>query len=241
GITEGWGGAPPVGSATDVRPSRQDATGGTQAALSFPEIQPTAPRPQPAAGTLAINPLGQLRATYIVAEGPGGLMIVDQHRAHERVLYDDLESANEGATPPVQRLVMPATVHLGRREAELLERNLDAFTGIGVEVEPFGSDTFVVRGMPAIMAKLDPEELLRDLLEELSAQPTGGEISLPREAILAAAACHSAIKAGTPLAPQEMVELLDRLARSSRPYTCPHGQPIIMSITNFELDRRFQR
>jgi DNA mismatch repair protein MutL len=216
------------------------ASATTQAALSFPQPA-SAPRAQPAPGTLTISPLGQLRATYIIAESAGGLLIIDQHRAHERVLYDRMDSPNEGSAPAAQRLVMPATIHLGRREAELLEHNLDAFAAVGMEVEPFGSDTFVVRAMPAVMGKSDPQTLLRDLLEELGAQPSAGRLALPKEAILAAAACHGAIKAGEPLAPQEMVELLGRLARSSRPYTCPHGQPIIMSITNFELDRRFQR
>ena len=231
--------------ATFTRPQMQigSAAPASQAALALPqtETRPPAHTPQPVGGALAITPLGQLRATYIIAQSAAGLMIVDQHRAHERVLYDLIESANEGAAPAVQRLVMPATVHLGRREAELLERNLDTFKALGLEVEPFGSDTFVVRAMPATMAKADPQTLLRDLLEELTAQSPAGQLTLPREAVFAAAACHSAVKAGTALAPQEMVELLDRLARSSRPYTCPHGQPIIMSITNFELDRRFQR
>jgi len=222
-----------------VRPEGP-ASAATQPALSFPQPG-RVPGPQPATGTLTISPLGQLRATYIIAESAGGLMIVDQHRAHERILYDQMDSATEGSVPAAQRLVMPATIHLGRREAELLEHNLDAFAALGMEVEPFGSDTFVLRAMPAVMAKSDPQTLLRDLLEELGAQPSAGQLALPKEAILAAAACHAAVKAGQPLAPQEMVELLDRLARSSRPYTCPHGQPIIMSITNFELDRRFQR
>lgn len=216
-----------------------DASAPAQRAFSFPQTM--SPHTQPAPAGLTIAPLGQIRATYIIAESPAGLMIVDQHRAHERVLYDQMEAASEDSAPSVQRLVMPATVHLGRREAELLERNLDSFAAIGVEVEPFGSDTFVVRATPAVMAKSDPQALLRDLLEELSDQPTAEQLALPKEAIIAAAACHSAIKAGQGLAPAEMVELLDQLARSSRPYTCPHGQPIIMSITNFELDRRFQR
>jgi DNA mismatch repair protein MutL len=223
-------------------PMRGESVGASpaQSAFSFP--QPTAtPRPQVAAAGLTIAPLGQVRATYIVAESPAGLMIVDQHRAHERVLYERLEAASAGAAPAMQRLVMPVTVHLGRREAELLEHNLAAFQAIGMEVEPFGADTFVVRAVPATMAKAEPPALLRDLLEELAAQPASGSLALPKEAILAAAACHAAIKTGEALAPQEMAELLDALTRSSRPYTCPHGQPIIMSITNFELDRRFQR
>ena len=236
-LTAGAPSAPLGGSRARLE---SPAAAAAQAALAFPQQAP-APRPQQGSTPLTISPLGQLRATYIIAESPAGLMIVDQHRAHERVLYDRMESANEQSAPAVQRLVMPATVHLGRREAELLEHNLEAFAGIGMEVEPFGSDTFVVRAMPALMAKFDPQTLLRDLLEELGAQPSAGQLALPKEAILAAAACHAAIKAGEPLAPQEMVELLDRLSRSSRPFTCPHGQPIIMSITNFELDRRFQR
>jgi DNA mismatch repair protein MutL len=213
-----------------------------QSTFSFPQpAHAPAPMPQPQPGSLSIVPLGQLRATYIIAESNAGLMIVDQHRAHERVLFDRLAAAGDRAAPAAQRLVMPVTVHLGRREAELLEHNLEAFAGIGMEIEPFGSDTFVLRAMPAIMSKADPQTLLHDLIEELSAQPSAGQLALPKEAVLAVAACHAAIKAGQPLAPQEMVELLDRLAHSSRPYTCPHGQPIIMSITNFELDRRFQR
>jgi DNA mismatch repair protein MutL len=211
-----------------------------QPTLDFPAVAAPASPAQTAAG-LALTPLGQVRATYIIAENADGLMIVDQHRAHERVLFERLETDSAGAQPASQGLVMPLTVHLGRREAELLERNLETFAAVGMTIEPFGADAFVVRAMPALMAKADPEVLLRDLLEELAGRPSGQRLDLPREAILAAAACHAAIKAGTRLAPQEMVELLDGLARSARPFTCPHGQPIIMTITNFELDRRFQR
>ena len=218
----------------------QASAAAPQRTLSFPHPAVTAPRAQPSPA-LAFAPLGQVRATYIIAENAGGLMIVDQHRAHERVLYDQLTAQSGDGSPASQGLMMPLTVHLGRREAELLERSLDTFAAIGMQVEAFGSDAFVVRTMPALMAKADPEELLRDLLEKLGSQPSSKQLELPREAILAAAACHGAITAGAALAPQEMVELLDALARSSRPYTCPHGQPIIMSITNFELDRRFQR
>jgi len=195
----GAGSAPPPSPRMPMR-SESPGVSLAQSAFSFPQAVAT-PRAQAAVAALTIAPLGQVRATYIVAESAAGLMIVDQHRAHERVLYDRLEAASNGAAPAMQRLVMPVTVDLGRREAELL----------------------------------------RDLLEELAAQPSTGSLALPKEAILATAACHAAIKAGEALAPQEMAELLDALTRSSRPYTCPHGQPIIMSITNFELDRRFQR
>ncbi|HUT74087.1 MAG TPA: DNA mismatch repair endonuclease MutL [Armatimonadota bacterium] len=238
GAALGAGAAPPATFGGTGRGPTSAAP--AQPTLDFPAGAAPAPPAQTAVG-LVLAPLGQVRATYIIAENADGLMIVDQHRAHERVLFERLETDSAGAQPASQGLVMPLTVHLGRREAELLERNLETFAAVGMTIEPFGGDAFVVRAMPALMAKADPEVLLRDLLEELAGRPSGQRLDLPREAILAAAACHAAIKAGTRLAPQEMVELLDGLARSTRPFTCPHGQPIIMTITNFELDRRFQR
>ena len=213
------------------------AGGGSQAELGLEAPAATAPSPAPGGAPGGLRALGQLYQTFIVAESPQGLLIIDQHRAHERVLYERL--AAQGASAQGQRLVMPVTVHFSHAEADLLEQHLEALRGMGLEVEPFGSGSFVVRGVPAAMARQDPEGLLREVVAAL--QAPGSQASLPRERMLAGMACQGAVKAGQALAPHELGELVTDLAACRQAYTCPHGHPVVMTIAAWELARKFNR
>ena len=183
--------------------------------------------------------LAQARNMYIVAQSPQGVLLIDQHVAHERVLYDQL--ANMGGDVHVQRLMMPLTLALGRREALVLENKLEDLRSLGFDIEPFGKDTFVVRSVPALIAEKNYEQILRDTIEELTELTLAKRLMVQREAILATTACKMAIKAGDHLSPEEMARLVADLRHTSNPYLCPHGRPIVVCISNRELDKMFGR
>jgi DNA mismatch repair protein MutL len=192
--------------------------------------------------TIALTALGQLRGTYILAESQEGLVVVNQHRAHERILFEGLKRASEAAPPEKQALVAAPAIGLSHREAAVIEQHLDDLKGLGFELEPFGSGSFRLRAVPQLLARLDAEQLVRDIAEELASAPHGDLRQLaPHERLLASVVCHSALRAGQAMSQPEMQKLLDDLSETEKPFTCPHGSPIIMTISNFELDRKFNR
>ena len=183
--------------------------------------------------------LVQARNMYIVAQGPKGILLLDQHIVHERILYDQL--ANAGGDMEVQRLMMPFTLSLGRREALVLENKLDDLRSLGFDIEPFGKDAFVVRAVPALIAEKNYEQILRDTIEELTELTLAKRLMIHREAVLATSACKMAVKAGDRLSYDEMARLLSDLRQTSNPYLCPHGRPIVVCISNRDLDKMFGR
>ncbi|HUV04227.1 MAG TPA: DNA mismatch repair endonuclease MutL [Armatimonadota bacterium] len=183
--------------------------------------------------------LAQARNMYIVAQSPQGLLLIDQHVAHERILYDEL--TNMGTDVHAQRLMMPLTLELGRREAMVLESKLADLRSLGFDIEPFGKDTFVVRSVPALIAEKNYEQILRDTIEELTELTLAKRLMVQREAILVTTACKMAVKAGDHLSSEEMVRLVADLRHTSNPYLCPHGRPIVVCISNRELDKMFGR
>jgi DNA mismatch repair protein MutL len=188
-----------------------------------------------------LRPLAQLRQTYILAESAQGLLLVDQHRAQERILYERFTQARLSRQSSSQVLLEPASVQLGPREATSLAEQLDDLSAFGFEIEAFGSDSFLVRSVPAALARDDPAAVVRDLAEDLAAEAGVSSLERRRERLLVTLSCHSAVKAGDALSYEETVELLDALTATARPYTCPHGWPIVMTISNFEIDRKFNR
>lgn len=195
----------------------------------LPDLQP------PLAG---LRPICQVWRSYLIVEGPNGLLIVDQHLAHERVLFDRLRT--RAAPVAQQRLAVPATLQVSHREALLGEELLPELAALGFEIEPFGRDAFVVRATPALVPAGREAELLRALLDEL-ATSRQSERAVPREQLLALTACKSAIKKGTPLAAEEIRQLVEDWQATDQPYTCPHGCPIAVEIGYQELLRRFKR
>lgn len=186
-------------------------------------------------------PLRQIRNTYILAESDEGLLIVDQHRAHERVLLSKTLQRRHGQTEGVQRLVVPVALDLSHREAVTLESNLELLSDLAFELEPFGRDAYLVRAVPTALARSDYEQTIRDLIDELVTGDSTRHYEARRQDLLAMMACKAAIKAGDPLREPEIAALLADLMTTENPYICPHGQPIIVSISNLEMDRRFER
>ncbi len=213
---------------------------------TFLTAPPAAVAPPPTTGLRAV---GQFHGVYLVAEGRDALLVINQHRAHERVIFEGL--MRNFRRVDAQRLVLPATVHLGHREAAVLDALLDDLLGFGFDVEPMSGQSYLVRAVPGVLATQNPEAVLRDIVADLDAgiqiaaftpdDPAQRAVEEGRRRLLASIACKAAIKAGKLLAPEEQRELLDRLQQTAQPTTCPHGGPIIMTISQYELDRKFIR
>ncbi len=197
-------------------------------------------RPE-AAGWPAIRLLGQCALTYLVGEAGGDLVLIDQHAAHERVLFERLMQRRATGGVEAQGLVAPAVVELSPPEAALLAELRPALGEVGFEVEPFGPRAVRLLAVPAIAAGRAPEELFRACLTDLgdARGPHAAQDRVERLAI--ATACHTAIRAGDPLDGQTMRALLDDLARTRDPYSCFHGRPTMVRVPGRELERWFYR
>ena len=203
------------------------------------EVQPAA---RPYAEMLeGFQVLGQLDRTYIIASSLRGLLIIDQHVAHERVLYEKLTVLRQRQPVPVQHLLTPLVFHLDRRAATLLGEHLQEIQDMGFLLEPFGSDSVVLRGVPAWLGQRNVEALVRDLLDEISELGVQRRLPLTDETLVATTACKMAVKAGDALSHAEMTHLLQELAETENPYLCPHGRPVVLVLSIEELERRFKR
>ena len=182
-----------------------------------------------------LEPLGQLHNAYVVARSREGLLVVDQHAAHEQVLFERLAGTGER-----QPLSPPLRVELTAREAELLEPFLVQLADLGFELEPFGGHAFLLRSIPAPLADQEPRALLEALLDELPACRRLDPEAV-RERLAMKAACTAAVKAGDILTLEQMRALLRDLEAAWSPATCPHGRPAFVLLTVEELERRFMR
>ena len=183
--------------------------------------------------------VGQVAATYLVAEGPDGLYLVDQHAAHERVLYEQYLSLRKDSIAS-QSLLEPVTVDLSPASASLLNDQLDILEGLGFQVEVFGAQTFLVRAVPSLLAGIDPGAALRVVVEDFEEDET--PLGTEHEAKLIARICkRAAIKAGQVLSVEEQRELLVGLEACRSPRTCPHGRPTMIHLSVDLLERQFGR
>jgi DNA mismatch repair protein MutL len=185
--------------------------------------------------------LGQIADTFIVAENDSALLIIDQHVAHERVLYERLRDSRGAAPIEVQTLLTPETLHLDRKTAELIAEKLDELKTVGYDLERFGGDSFLVRTVPAAVRGRSAMQLLRDLAEELADGTASGCLVPARDEILILCSCKMAVKAGDKLGHAEMERLVQDLALTENPYLCPHGRPITVVMPKSDLMRRFKR
>ncbi len=212
-------------------------TGDTEA-IRAPAFQ-VPERPDPAARALPpLRVLGQLAQMYIIAEGPDGLYLIDQHAAHERVMYDRLMAQKTAAQTPVQQLLEPLPVELTPLQMSTLEEALDDLAALGFEIEPFGEDTCLVRAVPADIAGNDIATVLRDALNELGQEPPP---PVQGHRVTAVVACHGAVRAGKILTYEEMRALVEQLEQSALPRTCPHGRPTVLHLSMGLLAREFGR
>ncbi len=184
--------------------------------------------------------LGQVGATYIIAEGPDGMYLIDQHAAHERILYERFMAEAARHAVASQNLLEPVLVDLPPEAAATLAEDMDRLAELGFVVEPFGRTTFLVRAVPAIIARLDPAQALYSAVMEIDqGEPP---LSGTREAQIIARVCKSAaVKAGQVLSQAEMQEMVRQLEACAAPRTCPHGRPTLIHLTTAQLARQFGR
>jgi DNA mismatch repair protein MutL len=185
-----------------------------------------------------LRPIGQLHQTYILAEGPDGLYLVDQHAAHERVLYERLLASRRKGWVACQGLAVPAAVDLTPAQMALLAGHRDQLQVLGFEVEPFGSHTALVRALPTLIPNGAPGDLLQQALAALDGEGEGDD---PLERLTIATACHTAIRAGDALSADAITALLVDLAATEDPYTCFHGRPTVIAVSRGTLERWFLR
>ena len=190
---------------------------------------------------LELEPIGQVARCYIVAQSGKDLYIVDQHAAHERILFDRLNSYAERV--PAQGLLIHRVLKFDSRESELIEKNLAVFAELGFTLEPSGANEFRLIEVPVDAADTDGENLLRGIIEEiLSGLNEAGDIAKKiRQAVLATTACKAAIKSGQELNFRQMEILLKELSATPHPHTCPHGRPTIIKFSSGDLAKMFKR
>ncbi|MFO7311468.1 MAG: DNA mismatch repair endonuclease MutL [Bacillota bacterium] len=183
--------------------------------------------------------LGQLHRTYILGETPAGLWIVDQHVAHERILYERFLKEAASGQARVQQLLMPMTMTLSPVQAGLVELFQDKLQQLGFVLEPFGGRTYLIRGVPAAFAAHDAGQIQGVLEDVLAACEAEGRWQ-PHQ-VCAQLACRAAVKAGQVLSERQMKQLLEELSQADNPFACPHGRPIVIEVPRAEIARRFGR
>jgi DNA mismatch repair protein MutL len=188
-----------------------------------------------------VRPLGQLRDSFIVATDLTGLILIDQHVAHERVLFENYLRQKLAGMLEVQRLLMPIVVELPPRQIVILENIVPELAQNGFEVEPFGPKTIAIKTAPAILKAGAVEKLLRELLDGLERETQVMNIEALKRKIAATVSCHAAIKINTPLDEVKMGWLVGELMKTDVPTVCPHGRPIILRYDLREIERAFKR
>jgi DNA mismatch repair protein MutL len=187
-----------------------------------------------------LRPVGQVGNTYVIAEGPEGMYLIDQHAAHERVLYERFLAQQRDGVREQQPLLQPAPLELTARQRALLDDFAGELEAAGLCVEPFGGDgAYLVRAVPPALAGSDASRAVGELLDLLAREDAPRDE--PAHRVAASLACHAAVRAGKPLSDEEQRELLRQLEASEHARTCPHGRPTMVHVSSDALARQFRR
>ncbi len=243
GAASGWSGAPELARALDPAGRAREGELGRHLAM---KLVPgmlygsgrTFPAPFRAEG---VKILGQLHNSYIVGCDSEGLLIIDQHVAHERILYEGLARSIERGRVERQGLLVPLAIELAPEQKARLERVLPELGRNGFDVEPFGGDSVLVRSVPASCPEGETRDLFSDIMESLEAEERTLDLERIRDRIAVGTACRAAVKVHMALAPEKMRWLLDELERTRIPTHCPHGRPILLRFGMREIERNFGR
>lgn len=182
--------------------------------------------------------LGQIASTYIIAEGPDGLYLIDQHAAHERILYDRILTQWSQKEVEVQGLLQPVTIEISPREEETLKDSNEFLAQFGFTIEPFGNRSYLIRAIPALMARANIIEIMSALLDDLASKESPNPW---QERIAQSLACHGTIRAGQQLSNEEMREIVKQLEQTKQPRACPHGRPTMIHLSSLQLEKEFGR
>jgi len=222
--------APAIAYGAPAKPRElwQTSAGSDNRLTSLPLV------PTPEVSLPLLRVLGQIMSSYIVAEGPDGLYLIDQHAAHERVLFEKIKDQRARQKIEVQGLLEPVTFEVNLQQDEVLKSHYDSLAEFGFSIEPFGDKTYLVRAVPVLLHNKDWAGMVREVLDSLS----GGDWA---ESIAISMACHSAVRAGQTLTDDEMHELIRQLEQAAIPHTCPHGRPTMIHFSSGQLRREFGR
>jgi DNA mismatch repair protein MutL len=189
----------------------------------------------------SLRVIGQLRNTYVICESEDGLLLIDQHAAHERIYYEQLKKQAAGKTTAVQNLLVLETVELGFREAEGLAHHLADLSELGLQIEPFGGNTFVIKAVPAMLAGQAIKPLVIEIAEKLAATGYSDDLEASIDATIQLMACHGAIRASQSLSERQIEVLLQQLDGCANPSHCPHGRPTWVQLSLYEMEKMFKR
>jgi DNA mismatch repair protein MutL len=206
-----------------------------------PPVEPSADAEGGAGLFASLRIIGQLFEGYLIGESHDRLVLIDQHAAHERVMFEHLRAAYSDGVMGRQHLLLPAIVEVGPREKALLQDYGEQLQALGFEVEPFGGTSVAVRAVPALLSDAEPAALLRDVAEELADIGGSRRLAEAAESVLARLACHSAVRVGQRMGPQQIRSLLSAMDRIDFAGHCPHGRPAYVTFSRGELERWFKR
>jgi DNA mismatch repair protein MutL len=198
----------------------------------------TLPRPDQIAD---LKPLGQVSSSFIVAVNGEGLWLVDQHVAHERVLFEQHLEARRAGKVEAQRMLMPMVIELAPRQIVIYEKIAEELNANGFEVEPMGPRSVAIQAVPAGVDAPDAEKLLTEILDGIERENAAISIDTLQAKIAASTACHAAIKVNMPLDQTKMEWLLGALAKTDCPMSCPHGRPVVLRYSVKEIEKAFHR
>jgi DNA mismatch repair protein MutL len=223
-----------------LTPAQISTAGNWAANLAAPNADAPAslPRPEQIAD---LKPLGQVSASFIIAVNGDGLWIVDQHVAHERVLFEQHLEARRAGKIEAQRMLMPLVIELSPQQIVTFEKIAEELSANGFEVEPMGPKSVAIQAVPAGVGAPDAEKLLREILDGLELENAAISIETLQAKIAASTACHAAIKINMPLEQSKMEWLLDALAKTDCPMSCPHGRPVVLRYSLKEIEKAFHR
>ena len=234
------GAQPGEASAATQSPSVPRPAPSEESTAPFESAPPkTEPSPAPRASDFKI--LGVLGKLYVLMENGSGLVLVDQHAAHERILFEEMRRRMEAQGVPSQRLLLALTLPVSPRDGDWLMRHLDLLQRAGIGLEPFGAGTFKIDSLPTFLSSGDPMQLLRDIIDDL--RETSAQTSKLRlgEDMIAKTVCRHAVKANDILREPELVRLIENLLACDLPYCCPHGRPTMIQMSYNELEKKFGR
>jgi len=220
---------PPAGPNVAARDSSSEPAPGQEGTVGRPLLR------------VPLRLLGVVARLYVVLESDRGLVLLDQHAAHERVLFEQMLQRLEHGEAPSQRLLLPETVELSVRDAEFVRAHVAVLSRLGVGLAEFGEQTFLLDALPPFVRVKNTKQFMSDLIDALLA--AGREVNKLRlgEDVVAKTVCRHAVKANDPLDTEELEKLIEDLRACAMPYTCPHGRPTLIEISAKELERKFGR
>jgi len=235
-----WAAGPPKGGHYDPSATANPSTTATDVVSGFSRTEETV---EPTSGTV-IRPmiaLGQFRDTFIIAVDEEGIAIVDQHVAHERVLFERIVERLSAGRLESQRLLEPMLIELPAAARQALSAHATELTRLGFEIEAFGGEAVRVVSVPALLRREECDAAIRALAEDLEGLDRGSGVDAALKRTAATMACHAAVKANYPLTAEKMAHILEELRRTAYSTICPHGRPVMLRLTRREVEKNFQR